>query len=282
MAQIECRSVQPGVPSQWVDVCGITDEELATARTRLDQLLELEAQPSTAVAMAFAAVTTMCPAANPSDIWQHVVYRHLLALGWSDQRWKRVSGFALERALVAIYEPRLADYGIRMRILGAREATATLDALGIDGATASKIDLFLEGEGADGWGVFGAVHVKSSIAERIQDDVPASRAFMERGLLSIALTMDAKSYPPPHGDCVNYGELGGRSLGIEKERIKRSYVEDRGQFDALFSFNARTPPSAAETPSSRRIYAMGLHDAQPDTLVNFLVAAWTLRSGNPA
>jgi hypothetical protein len=32
------------------------------------------------------------------------------------------------------------------------------------------------------WVVFGSSHVKSSIAERIQDDVPASLAFMQRGL----------------------------------------------------------------------------------------------------
>ncbi len=108
-------------------------------------------------------------------------------------------------------------------------------------------------------------------AERIQDDVPASIAFMQRGLLSVALTMDAKSYPPPHGNCINYGELGGRSLSIEKERQKRAYVEVTGQFDGLFSFNLRTPKSPETTPSGKRIYEMSLYEEQPDQLTRFLV-----------
>ncbi|MFZ0887630.1 MAG: BsaWI family type II restriction enzyme [Candidatus Binataceae bacterium] len=271
MARLECRSSQPGIVSQWVEVEHITDAEVARARARLGQLLKSEEQVSTAVALAFVEVTTACPAANPSDLWQHVIYRHLLERGWSDQRWKRVSGFALERALVELYRPRLSPHGIRSRILKAPEANMALSKLGITETKATKVDLFLEGQSRRRWLTFGVAHVKSSIAERIQDDVPASRAFMERGLLSIALTMDAKSYPPPHGNCINYGELGGRSLGVEKERLKRNYIEVDGQFDGLFSFNLRTPPSPATTPSGKRIYTMSLHEKQPDQLVRFLV-----------
>jgi hypothetical protein len=271
MARLECRSAQPGVPSQWVVVEGITDREVVEARRDLDERITQTGQVSTAVASAFVSVTTRCPTANPSDLWQHVIYRHLLAQGWSDNRWKRVSGFALERAFVILYGPRLLPHDIRMRILPELEANRLLDALGISGTRATKVDLFLEGRVGDRWGVFGAAHVKSSIAERIQDDVPASRAFMERDLVSIALTMDAKSLPPPHGDCVNYGELGGRSLGVEKERLKRNYVEVAGQFSALFSFNLRTPPSRGETPSGRQIYTMSLHEEPPDQLVRFLI-----------
>ena len=271
MARLECRSAQRGVPSQWVEVNGITDKQVGRARAHLDKLIAETRQVSTAVASAFVSLTTMCPTANPSDLWQHVIYRHLLAEGWSDNRWKRVSGFALERALVILYSPRLLPHRIRMRILPDLEANQLLDALGIAGTRATKVDLFLEGRVGAHWGVFGAVHVKLSIAERIQDDVPASHAFIERGLVSIALTMDAKSLPPPHGDCVNYGELGGRSLGVEKERLKRNYVEVAGQFSALFSFNLRTPPSHAETSSGRRIYTMSLHEEPPDQLVQFLI-----------
>jgi BsaWI restriction endonuclease type 2 len=220
-------------------------------------------------------VAATCPAANPSDLWQHIVYRHLLEIGCSDQRWKRVSGFALERAFVSLYQPRLLPHRIRMHIINGSEGNRLLTALGITDTRSTKVDLFIEGQGERGWLVFGAAHVKSSIAERIQDDVPASRAFMERGLLSVALTMDAKSYPPPHGNCINYGELGGRSLGIEKERIKRNYIEVNGQFDGLFSFNLRTPPSPATTRSGKRIYTMSLHEDQPDQLVQLLLAHWT-------
>lgn len=269
MATIECRSAQPNVPPVWVEVDGITDGEVATIRNALDQLLESEPQVSTAVAKALVDGSRISPRANPSDLWQHVIYRHLLSRGWNDNRWKRVSGFALERALVAIYEPRLAPYGLRMRELPAREANRFLATVNAN-IRATKVDLFLERETAEGWGVFGAAHVKASIAERIQDDVPASQAFMTAGLVSIVLTMDAKSFPPPHGDCVNYGELGGRSRGVEKDRLKRNYVEIHGQFDGLFSFNLRTPESPGSTPSGKRIHTLSFSEGQPDELVRFL------------
>jgi len=278
MAILECKSAQKGIPSEWVEVECITDEEVVRARAGLDRHLTGGEQVSTAVANAFLDLARACPRANPSDLWQHVIYRHLLESGWSDQRWKRVSGFALERALVALYTPRLLPQDIRMRILLGSEANRLLAKLGLTDTRATKVDLFVEGRSGGDWLVFGAAHVKSSIAERIQDDVPASRAFMDKGLMSIALTMDAKSYPPPHGNCVNYGELGGRSLGVEKDRLKRGYIEITGQFDALFSFNLRTPPSAAETPSGKRIHTMSLHDPQPDQLVQFLCERW---SGHP-
>jgi hypothetical protein len=273
MAKLECKSSQRGIASEWVIVDHITDEEVSQARGLIDTYLATEKQPSDAVAFAFLGIVTMCPNANPSDLWQHVLYRHLLENHLNDQQWKRVSGFALERAFVRHYAPLLAVHDVRMRILPASEANKVLHKLGVADTKATKVDVFLEGRRGDNWLVFGAAHVKSSIAERIQDDVPASRAFMDCGLRSVALTMDAKSYPPPHGNCINYGELGGRSLGIEKERLKRGYIEDAGQFDALFSFNLRTPPSPAKTPSGKRIYAMSFHD-KPDQLVTFLAQCW--------
>jgi len=274
MARLECKSVQKGVASAWVEVEHITDAEVIKARGKLDGYLETEQQISDGVAKAYVDLTAMCPKANPSDLWQHVIYRHLLESGWSDQRWKRVSGFALERALVSIFQPRLLPHDIRMHILSSGEADALLKELGIEGIRASKIDLFIEGQKGDEWFVFGAAHVKSSIAERIQDDVPASLAFKEKGLLSVALTMDAKSYPPPHGNCVNYGELGGRSMDVDKERIKRNYIEIVGQFDGLFSFNLRTPPSPEKTQSGKRIYTMSVNDQQPDDFVKLLTERW--------
>ena len=270
MATIECKSIQPSIPSCWVEVEEITDRQVSKARTRLDVLLSDGRLVSDAVAMAFVDVVRMCPKANPSDLWQHVIYRHLLNKGWNDNRWKRVSGFALESALVWIYEPRLAPYDLRMRRFYRKEASRFLVTLDSN-IRPSKVDLFLEYKTDKSWRVLGAAHVKASIAERIQDDVPASRTFMGANLISIVLTMDAKSYPPPHGDCVNYGELGGRSVGVDKERLKRNYIEEEGQFDGLFSFNLRTPSSPANTPSGKRIYTMSLGDTQPDQLVTFLM-----------
>lgn len=269
MARIECKSAQVNVPSVWVEVQGITDDKVTEIYDLLDQLLESEDQVSTAVAQALVVASRTNPEANPSDLWQHVIYRHLLDRGWNDNRWKRASGFALEKALADIYEPRLALYGLRMRRLPRHEAESFLATLQTD-VPVTKVDLFLEEESTSGWRTFGAAHIKASIAERIQDDVPASQAFMAAGLLSIVLTMDAKSFPPPHGDCINYGELGGRSYGVEKDRLKRNYVEVKGQFDALFSFNRRTPESSIQTPSGKRIYTLSLSEDQPDKLVRFL------------
>jgi hypothetical protein len=207
MAKIECRSVQSGIRSVFVEIDNITDAEVKKARERLDwHIANGGGQVSTAVADAFLEVANACPKANPSDLWHHVIYRHLLSQKWSDARWKRVSGFALERAFVSLYGPRFAPHGIRMRILSAGEANTILTKLGIKDTKSTKVDLFLEGKNDKEWLVFGSAHVKSSIAERVQDDVPASLAFMQQGLLSILITMDAKS---PSGnirlDCKVFG-----------------------------------------------------------------------------
>ncbi|MGQ2943706.1 MAG: hypothetical protein ACT6Q7_18630 [Blastomonas fulva] len=282
IATLECRSVQPGVPAAVVEIDGISDAEVTHFRQELTAQIATGGQVSDAVARVFVALVQHCPNANPSDLWQHVIYRHTLSMGWNDAQWKRVSGFALERALVAKYQPKLTPRGLKMHIVKSAEANRALAKIGIHDVKATKVDLFVEGLAkkdvgilgqVDEWVVFGSAHVKSSIAERIQDDVPASRAFMDRGFTSIVLTMDAKSYPPPHGNCVNYGELGGRSLGVEKDRLKRRYVEVDGQFDGLFSFNLRTPPSPADTPSGKRIYTLGMHE-EPDKLVEFLAGQW--------
>ena len=73
------------------------------------------------------------------------------------------------------------------------------------------------------WRIFGVVHGKTSLAERIKDDAPASRVIMKKGFLSVAATLDSKSFPPPHGDGVNHGELGGRTIatGIKENQPKK-------------------------------------------------------------
>jgi len=48
-------------------------------------------------------------------------------------------------------------------------------------------------------------------------------------------------------------------------------------FDALFSFNLRTPPSQGTTPSGKRIFALPIAGKQPDALVGFLRDAWQHR-----
>lgn len=276
MVRIEVKSSQSRVPSAWVEIENITDEQCQEMYAVLDSSLSAELQVSNAAAQALQFAIELCPNANPSDLWHHVIYRHLLDYGFSDQRWKRVSGFALERAFVNIYRPRFEPYGLRLRILPASEASRLLAALNVR-VKASKVDIFLEGLRGESWDIFGALHAKSSIAERIQDDVPASLALMRHGFLSVALTMDVKSFPPPHGNGVNHGELGGRSFAVEKSRPKRAYIEEDGQFDALFSFNLRTPPSPPQTASGKRIYTLSLSKPQPDAFVSFVVNHWRAR-----
>ncbi|MCR4314717.1 MAG: BsaWI family type II restriction enzyme [Planctomycetes bacterium] len=255
MTKIEVKSAQKGVASLWIEVEGVSESNLDYLSSVMKDSLNQENQISDAVAKAFQKSVALCPTANPSDLWQHVVYRNFIDLGHSDQQWKRVSGFALERALAMIYEDKLSTYDMRMRILNRPESRKVIASVGLENTVnTSKVDLFIEGCRDGRWEVFGVIHVKASIAERIQDDVPASTSLMKKGLLSIMLTMDSKSYPPPHGDGVNYGELGGRSFGTKKERIKRDYIEKNGQFDALFSFNLRTPASPRSTESGKMTY----------------------------
>ncbi len=270
MARIEVKSVQHGVASVWVEIDHISNADVQHIYATIDTLISTEAQISDAVARSLLFAVERAPAANPSDLWHHVIYRRLLDLGYNDARWKRISGFALERAFMEAYTPRLKPHGLTLRIVKGPEASRLLAAAGLD-VQVTKIDLFAEDTDGFSSTVVGAVHVKSSLAERIQDDVPASLAFMERGLISIVLTMDVKSYPPPHGDGVNYGELGGRSFELEKARQKRDYVEKHGQFDGMFSYNLRTPPSKYHTPSGKRIYTLSLMEKQPDRLVRYLI-----------
>ena len=107
-----------------------------------------------------------------------------------------------------------------------------------------------------------------SIAERLADDVPASKALMRKGVWSAIATIDAKMFPPPHGDGVVNGELGLNA------RDKRKYFEVAGQFSGCYSFNLRTPPSAAKTKSGRRINTLSFTKPQPDLLVKHICAAW--------
>jgi hypothetical protein len=277
MATVEIKpsGFKPGVKSVFIEIENITDSDIKNIRKKLKQLIKSEVQISNAFSQAFVFAVTQNPEANPSDVWQHVIYRGVLDLGLSDQQWKRISGFALERAFADIYNPRFKKLDLRIRPLPRKEAHDLLSKLGFRGEIKKdKIDCVIEQFINSDWAMVAGVHIKASLAERIQDDVPASLALMKKKLLSIVVTLDSKSYPPPHGNGVNYGELGGRSWADDKDksRIKRQYIEEDGQFDALFSFNLRTPPSPEKTPSSKKIYTLGMGDQQPDSFVRFITS----------
>jgi hypothetical protein len=140
-----------------------------------------------------------------------------------------------------------------------------------DKVGSSKVDTLIEAKGkgrcidSQGWGVVGGLHVKVSLAERVSDDIPASRLMMAEGLISLLVTLDVKSFPPPHGDLVNRGELGTP----EKPSDKRIYVEEHGAFVACFTYNTRSVPSTGKTRSGRRIY-LATFDPASDAFTRFL------------
>jgi hypothetical protein len=218
-----------------VEIEGISDADYQDIINVLTDYLASKSR-SDAVAEAYLYALLKCPDANPADLWWHVIYRYYLTL-YSDQSWKRTAGFALERAFVNFYAPLLAGYGILISCLSGIRAFQVMEQMGIaDRIGPSKLDVVLEGLCDDGtYRVFGGVHVKSSLAERIQDDVPASLAMMQAGYWSGFFTLDAKAFPPPHGDGVVRGELGLRSDPVGA--LKRNYFERDGQFDNCYSYN---------------------------------------------
>ncbi|OWK41110.1 hypothetical protein FRUB_05002 [Fimbriiglobus ruber] len=171
-------------------------------------------------------------------------------------------------AIAEIHEPLFAENNIRIQVLvGRPKKIAALMAMGISGVVGSdKLDVALYIDDTDE--IFGGVHVKASLAERISDDVPCSREMMQNGFFSPLWTLDVKSFPPPHPDpLVNRGELGSPTAPSEK----RGYVEKHGSFDHLFSANARSMPSSGTTPSGKRVMRLNLA-TQPNLFAQEVIA----------
>ncbi len=259
-----------------VDLDGITESQYHQIREFLSHELAPQRQVRTGIVNAFLFAVRMCPSANPSDIWHHVIYREFLKIRAEigedpGQSWKRAGGEALEEVFAEYYRPLLEPHGVRMRALisrpAKRKALADMGLLGDVGD--SKLDTVLEGRLDEDWKTFGGAHVKASLAERVSDDQGASEKMMRKGFLSPLLTMDAKSFPAPHGDFVNRGELGSPGKPSEKRR----YIEEKGQFDNCYSFNARTVPSRPSVKPGRRVYTLSMQGRE-DQFVRDIVAAW--------
>jgi hypothetical protein len=133
----------------------------------------------------------------------------------------------------------------------------------------SKLDVALYGKYKNKKYAFGGIHVKASLAERVSDDVPCSQAMMSKGYISLLFTFDSKSFPPPHGDLVNRGELGTPKSPSDK----RKYIEEQGLFDGCFSYNLRTFPSLESTASGKKIYVSSFEEGK-DPLPNKIMEAW--------
>lgn len=250
-----------------VQLEGIEPEQYRQLSDFIGEALEREELAYVAVSAAIRQAVERCPKANPADLWVHLIYHQFRnRFGKPDPSWKRVSGQALEHAIVSVYQPRLTIHGIVLRPSTRADAVAFgLIKRGLGGA---KTDLVLEGSHRGELIRFGVIHCKASIAERLTDDVPVSKALMRKGIWSAVATMDAKMFPPPHGDGIVNGELGLNA------RDKRKYFEVAGQFSACYSFNLRTPASPAKTKSGCRINALSFTEKQPDLFVKDICAAW--------
>ena len=195
-----------------------------------------------AVADALDVAIRSLPRTNPSDLYRHLVYRHYIRefkRARASQSWVRAGGEGLELFIERWYRDRLQKHGIEIKaLLGRKAKKAALEEIGIsDRIGDSKLDLVLYGLVDDRRVLFGGIHSKASLAERVADDVPCSRAMMAEGYVSVLWTFDAKDYPPR--DLTNRGELGSP----ESPTTKRELIERDEAFDAAFVYNTRALPS---------------------------------------
>lgn len=214
------------------------------------------------------------PDVNPSDLYHHVVYRIYLreyTKTQADRSWVRAGGEAFELFLEKHYNATLNPQGIFVKWLSNDVLRASaLNEMDIqDAVGGSKLDIALYGMVNGKQVIFGGIHAKASLAERVSDDVPCSVAMMSRGLTSYLVTLDAKSFPPPTGDLINRGELGS----LANPSDKRAYIESHGSFDACFSYNLRTVPSRGKTRSGRLIH-VATFNPKKDPLPGIVARAW--------
>ena len=178
-----------------------------------------------AVARALDLAIRSLPQVNPSDLYRHLVYRHYIRefkKAQASQSWVRAGGEGLELFIEGWYRDRLAADGIEIKaLLGKSAKREALEETGIaDRIGDSKLDLVLYGLAGDRRVLFGGIHSKASLAERVADDVPCSRAMMAEGFMSVLWTFDAKDYPPR--DMTNRGELGHAGVPDNEARTCRT------------------------------------------------------------
>ena len=268
------RCVELAIDGIVVSMPGLEPSDLAAIHRRLEEQLsqpQNKVKNRDAIADAFMHGLERCPDINPSDLWHHVIYREYVRtlanvrrVNDPQQSWKRSSGDAFEIFLRNYYNPRLAKYGVRLLALFDTQGKTALRDMGIhEEVGSSKLDLSIRSETA----IIGGIHAKTSFAERITDDEPASTAMMRKGYLSALVTLDVKSFPPSWNVSEarayqNRGELGTP----EAPSDKRTYIENHGSFDLCVSYNSRTIPSLDSTPSGKRIFTVSLGGIDLDPL----------------
>jgi transcriptional regulator with XRE-family HTH domain len=246
----EVADEDPGVPEE-----GEADTEAPPTTTT--------ALMSSAIAESFLSLVRGSVILNPSDVWRYIVgpafcdprnHPASSARKNLEQSFKRTSGWAFERILVAHYNPFLEEHGV---ILTKENVDELLDGMKLTGRVhRDKVDLFIAARAGSALKPLGVVHLKSSIAERRTDDVSASQLVMNGGFISLFVTLDGKDAPSTNP--VNKGEYGKPLIYDPRKKAwkgsdKRKDVELRGFFSAVFSFNRRTQESPEKTESGCRI-----------------------------
>lgn len=238
---------------------GATEKEFVRVLRALKDGLAFHRGRADAVANAFHLAVQTWPDANPSDLWTFLINRaycdrsnHPIANARLnlEQSWKRTSGWALERVLIAHYQPFLESKGVTVKIAGKTEKAALLGNINDPRIVPDKADILVLHHYHGVEHLLGVVHVKASIAERRTDDVPMSRALIESGYLSVFWTMDAKSFPSAQP--VNSGEFGDNSG--EQTSDKRRDFEEHGHFSVCFSYNRNTMPTLDDRNAVSRIF----------------------------
>ena len=171
------------------------------------------------------------------------------------------------------YSEFLSEHEI---ILTKANGNQLLSEMGLEGKIPlDKIDLFIASKLKNSVKPLGGIHLKSSIAERRTDDVPASEQVMKQGFLSLFITLDGKDTPSPKP--INKGEYGPSMVYDSttkkwKGSDKRRDIEVDGLFSAVFSFNTRTIESPLLTTAGSRIVRIDFTNSN-DKFSRYLLGA---------
>ena len=258
--------LQGATLSQFNQVVQVLSNGLASGSRRAD-----------VVAETFLEAVQTWPEANPSDLWTFLVNRAYCdrsnhpdanARLNLEQSWKRTSGWALERVLVAHYQPFLVRGGLSIKISNKAEKAALLGGIDDPRIVPDKADILLCYDVGGVERLLGVVHVKASIAERRTDDVPMSQALIAAGYLSVFWTMDVKSFPAARP--VNRGEFG--DVDGDQLSDKRRDFEEHGHFSACFSYNRNTTPTPEDSDAKARIFVCDFTNPD-DRFSRFLILA---------
>jgi hypothetical protein len=216
----------------------LTDKEFEKIRQLLLLLLEateMESIKQWALQVTFQYGLARYPNENSTSLWRRIkeIYTADLKQSFPEQdepgqSYRRTSGDAFEGYLIEYLNniPAIEKAGIRaLRLRGDAFANfITSLGLSVNIVREKDVDIFLQGVTPQGQvKIFAALFPKASYAERIRADEGASRRLMEKGLLSLTITLDARN------------ELGTE----EKPSVKRKTINN-GAFHRCYSFNSET------------------------------------------